>query len=149
MKNVEMISQEQKLGLKVWTGSLGRHVGQFVMVCKGGSSRTFIIFGWPWSSSTMPWSWPPCAVRESGPSGPRRPAQLRALDGAGRNRDLRAGLRPGGLRHRQLLILLLQKHGIPAGNEFLYFFVAGPKLSQLSAGSLVGAFFLVLFVTCA
>ena len=39
--------------------------------------------------------------------------------------------------------------GIPAGNEFLYFFFSGPRLyPSVSAGSLVGAFFVVLVVTC-
>jgi ABC-type lipoprotein release transport system permease subunit len=40
--------------------------------------------------------------------------------------------------------------GIPAGNEFLYFFFSGPRLYPgLSGGALLGAFVVVLFVTCA
>jgi len=40
--------------------------------------------------------------------------------------------------------------GIPAGNEFLYFFFSGPSLHPgLSLGSLLGAFVVVVLVTCA
>jgi ABC-type lipoprotein release transport system permease subunit len=40
--------------------------------------------------------------------------------------------------------------GIPASNEFLYFFFSGPSLHPaLSVGSLVGAFVVVVIVTCA
>ncbi len=46
------------------------------------------------------------------------------------------------------LVMLLGHSGVPAGNEFLYFFFSGPRLFPgLSAGSLVGAFFVVLGVT--
>jgi ABC-type antimicrobial peptide transport system permease subunit len=39
--------------------------------------------------------------------------------------------------------------GLPAGNEFMYFFFSGPSLyPTLSAGSLLGAFVVVVFVTC-
>jgi ABC-type antimicrobial peptide transport system permease subunit len=38
--------------------------------------------------------------------------------------------------------------GIPAGNEFLYFFFAGPRLYvTLGAGSLIGAFVIICLVT--
>ena len=40
--------------------------------------------------------------------------------------------------------------GIPASNEFLYFFFSGPSLHPgLSVGSLIGAFVVVVIVTCA
>lgn len=43
----------------------------------------------------------------------------------------------------------LNHAGVPAGNEFLYFFFSGPRLfPHLSAGSLVGAFLVVVVVTC-
>ena len=47
-------------------------------------------------------------------------------------------------------VLWLSHAGIGAGNDFLYFFFSGPRLfPSLSAGSLIGAFFVVLIVTCA
>jgi ABC-type antimicrobial peptide transport system permease subunit len=47
------------------------------------------------------------------------------------------------------IVLWLQKAGLPAGNEFLYFFFSGPRLYPgLSLGALIGAFFVVLIVTC-
>jgi ABC-type lipoprotein release transport system permease subunit len=47
------------------------------------------------------------------------------------------------------IVLWLAKVGIPAGNDFLYFFFSGPRLFPwLSAGSLIGAFVVVIFVTC-
>jgi ABC-type lipoprotein release transport system permease subunit len=46
-------------------------------------------------------------------------------------------------------ILWLNHAGIPAGNEFLYFFFSGPRLYPLlNMGSLIGAFFVVVVVTC-
>lgn len=46
-------------------------------------------------------------------------------------------------------VALLNHSGIPAGNEFLYFFFSGPRLYPgLSLGSLIGAFVVVLIVTC-
>ncbi|HUO58760.1 MAG TPA: ABC transporter permease, partial [bacterium] len=46
-------------------------------------------------------------------------------------------------------VLWLNHKGVPAGNEFLYFFFSGPRLyPYLSVGSLVGAFFVVVIVTC-
>lgn len=39
--------------------------------------------------------------------------------------------------------------GIPAGNEFMYFFFSGPRLyPRLGWGSIVGAFVVVLIVSC-
>ena len=39
------------------------------------------------------------------------------------------------------------RHGIPARNEFLYFFFSGPRLYVgLSAGSLIGAFVVICVV---
>ena len=47
------------------------------------------------------------------------------------------------------LVLWLGKVGVPAGNEFLQFFFSGPRLyPSLSAGTLIAAFFVVIFVTC-
>jgi ABC-type lipoprotein release transport system permease subunit len=49
-----------------------------------------------------------------------------------------------------LFMVLLGHSGVPASNEFLYFFFSGPRLyPALSIGSLVGAFFVVVAVTCA
>jgi ABC-type antimicrobial peptide transport system permease subunit len=46
-------------------------------------------------------------------------------------------------------VLWLNHAGIPAGNEFLYFFFSGPRLYPLlNLGSLIGAFFVVVIVTC-
>ncbi len=46
-------------------------------------------------------------------------------------------------------VLWLQHVGVPAGNDFMFFFFSGPKLFPfLSAGSLIGAFFVVIIVTC-
>ncbi len=46
-------------------------------------------------------------------------------------------------------VVFLNHAGIPAANEFLYFFFSGPRLYPLlNAGSLVGAFIVVLVVTC-
>lgn len=48
------------------------------------------------------------------------------------------------------LVGLAHHVGIPASNTYLYFFFSGPRLyPELSVGSLVGAFFVVLIVTCA
>lgn len=48
------------------------------------------------------------------------------------------------------LVAWLGRVGIPASNEFLYFFFSGPRLyPAVSAASLVGAFLVVLVVTCA
>jgi ABC-type lipoprotein release transport system permease subunit len=46
-------------------------------------------------------------------------------------------------------VVFLNHAGIPASNDFLYFFFSGPRLyPDLNAGSLIGAFFVVLIVTC-
>jgi ABC-type lipoprotein release transport system permease subunit len=46
-------------------------------------------------------------------------------------------------------VLWLGHSGVPAGNDFLYFFFSGPRLYPgLSVGSLIGAFVVVLLVTC-
>ena len=46
-------------------------------------------------------------------------------------------------------VVFLNHAGIPASNDFLYFFFSGPRLyPDLNAGSLIGAFFVVLVVTC-
>jgi ABC-type antimicrobial peptide transport system permease subunit len=48
------------------------------------------------------------------------------------------------------LVGLAHHLGIPASNTYLYFFFSGPRLyPDLSVGSLVGAFVVVLIVTCA
>lgn len=46
-------------------------------------------------------------------------------------------------------VIWLGQTGVPASNDFLYFFFSGPKLyPYLSVGSLIGAFFVVVIVTC-
>jgi ABC-type antimicrobial peptide transport system permease subunit len=46
------------------------------------------------------------------------------------------------------LVVWLGQTGIAAGNDFLYFFFSGPRLfPNLSGGSVVGAFIVVIFVT--
>jgi len=46
------------------------------------------------------------------------------------------------------IISLLNHKGIPANNEFLYFFFSGPRLfPTLGASSLIGAFFIIVLVT--
>jgi ABC-type antimicrobial peptide transport system permease subunit len=48
-----------------------------------------------------------------------------------------------------VFVLWLGHAGVPAGNEFLYFFFSGPRLYPgLSVGSLIGSFVVVLLVTC-
>lgn len=47
------------------------------------------------------------------------------------------------------LVVLLGRSGIAAPNDWFYFFFSGPKLFPwLNAGSLIGAFFVVMIVTC-
>jgi ABC-type lipoprotein release transport system permease subunit len=47
-----------------------------------------------------------------------------------------------------LLVKWMGNVGIPAGNEFLYFFFSGPRLYvQLGLGSLIGAFVIICVVT--
>ena len=48
-----------------------------------------------------------------------------------------------------LIVRWLGRVGIPASNEFLYFFFSGPRLYvQLGLGSVLGAFFIICLVTC-
>ena len=47
-----------------------------------------------------------------------------------------------------LVVRWMGSKGLPAGNEFLYFFFSGPRLyPSLSVGSLVGAFVIIIVVT--
>jgi ABC-type antimicrobial peptide transport system permease subunit len=47
-----------------------------------------------------------------------------------------------------MLVKWLGHVGIPAGNEFLYFFFSGPRLYvNLGLGSIIGAFIIIFLVT--
>jgi ABC-type lipoprotein release transport system permease subunit len=153
MKNLQDISDKQGLGLKVidWQKAAG-NLGQFVFVAKFILYfATFIIFvvalviiNNAVVMATLQ------RVREIG--------TMRAI-GAPRGfvlsmvltETMVLGLVFGtaGVTLGSLFMVWLGHAGIPAGNEFLYFFFSGPRLfPALSFGSLVGAFIVVLIVTC-
>ncbi len=153
MKELQAICDQQKLGLSVidWQKAAG-NLGQFVFVAKAILFfATFIIFvvalviiNNAVVMATLQ------RIREIG--------TMRAI-GAQRRfvlsmvliETMVLGLAFGtvGSGLGSLFVIWLGKAGLPAGNEFLYFFFSGPRLFPwLNAGSLIGAFFVVLIVTC-
>lgn len=150
---VQKISDDQKLGIKAldWQAAAG-NIGQFVMVAKGillfATAIIFVVALVIINNAVVMATLQ--RIREIG--------TLRAI-GAQRRFVLAMvlaetvvlGLAFGavGAGLGSGLVLWLQHAGLPAGNEFLYFFFSGPRLyPSLSAGALVGAFFVVLVVTC-
>jgi ABC-type antimicrobial peptide transport system permease subunit len=153
MKDLQAICDKEKLGLKVidWQKAAG-NLGQFVLAAKFILYfATFIIFvvalviiNNAVVMATLQ------RVREIG--------TMRAI-GAQRKfvlsmvllETIVLGLAFGavGSLLGSGFVVWLSKAGIPAGNEFLYFFFSGPRLfPALNVGSLIGAFWVVLVVTC-
>jgi len=154
MKELQDICDKEKLGLKVidWQKAAG-NLGQFVFVAKFILYfATFIIFvvalviiNNAVVMATLQ------RVREIG--------TLRAI-GARRlfvlamvlTETIVLGLVFGtvGALLGGALTVWLGQTGIPAANDWAYFFFSGPRLFPgLSLGSLVGAYFVVFLVTCA
>lgn len=154
MAEIQALSDAQKLNLKVvdWQKAAG-NIGQFVFVAKAILYfATFIIFivalviiNNAVVMATLQ------RVREIG--------TMRAI-GAQKDFVLAMvltetvvlGLLFGsaGAALGSAAVAWLHHAGIPAFNVFLYFFFSGPRLyPDLSTGSLIAAFFVVLFVTCA
>jgi ABC-type lipoprotein release transport system permease subunit len=154
MKNLQAISDQQNLGLKVidWQKAAG-NLGQFVYVAKFilyfATAIIFVVALVIINNAVVMATLQ--RVREIG--------TLRAI-GAQRGFVLSMvltetvvlGLVFGtvGVLLGSGFVLWLQYYGIGAGNDFLYFFFSGPRLyPALSAGSIVGAFIVVVIVTCA
>jgi ABC-type lipoprotein release transport system permease subunit len=154
LKDVQAISDKEKLGLKVvdWQKAAG-NIGQFVLVAKlilfFATAIIFVVALVIINNAVVMATLQ--RVREIG--------TLRAI-GAQKGFVLGMVLTETvmlGLVFGTLGVILgsgaiawLNHAGIPAKNEFLYFFFSGPRLYPgLSLGSVVGAFFVVLVVTCA
>jgi len=154
MKDLQAISDQQNLGLKVidWQKAAG-NLGQFVYVAKFilyfATAIIFVVALVIINNAVVMATLQ--RVREIG--------TLRAI-GAQRGFVLSMvltetvvlGLVFGtvGVLLGSGFVLWLQHYGIGAGNDFLYFFFSGPRLyPALSAGSIVGAFIVVVIVTCA
>jgi ABC-type lipoprotein release transport system permease subunit len=153
LARVQRISDEQKLGLGVvdWQQAAG-NVGQFVMVAKGilffATAVIFVVALVIMNNAVVMATLQ--RIREIGTlraiGAQRRFVRLMVLA-----ETVVLGLAFGsvGAGLGSALVLYLQKSGLPAGNDFLYFFFSGPRLyPSLSAGSLLGAFCVVLVVTC-
>jgi ABC-type lipoprotein release transport system permease subunit len=151
-KTIQSLSDDQKLGLKVigWQKAAG-NLGQFVFVAKAVLYfAVFIIFivalviiNNAVMMATLQ------RIREIG--------TMRAI-GAQRSfvlslvvvETVLLGLVFGaaGTGLGALAVNWLHNVGIPAGNEFLYFFFSGPRLYvDLGIGSLIGAFVIISIVT--
>jgi ABC-type lipoprotein release transport system permease subunit len=154
MKDLQAISDQQNLGLKVidWQKAAG-NLGQFVYVAKFilyfATAIIFVVALVIINNAVVMATLQ--RVREIG--------TLRAI-GAQRGFVLSMvltetvvlGLVFGtvGVLLGSGFVLWLQHYGIGAGNDFLYFFFSGPRLyPAISAGSIVGAFIVVVIVTCA
>ena len=153
MKDLQAICDKEKLGLKVidWQKAAG-NLGQFVFVAKlilfFATAIIFIVALVIINNAVVMATLQ--RVREIG--------TMRAI-GAQRSfvlsmvltETMVLGLAFGtlGAFLGSCLVILLGHSGIPAGNDFMYFFFSGPRLyPALNAGSLIGAFFVVLIVTC-
>ena len=149
---IQALSDRDKLGLKVigWQKAAG-NLGQFVLVAKMALYfAVFVIFivalviiNNAVMMATLQ------RVREIG--------TMRAI-GAQRSfvlslvvvETMLLGLvfGAGGTALGALLVNWLHNVGLPAGNEFLYFFFSGPRLYvDLSAGTLFGALIIISIVT--
>jgi ABC-type antimicrobial peptide transport system permease subunit len=153
MKDLQGICDQEKLGLKVidWQTAAG-NLGQFVFVAKAilyfATAIIFVVALVIINNAVVMATLQ--RVREIG--------TMRAI-GAQRKFVLSMvlldtivlGLAFGavGSLLGSGFVVWLSKAGIPAGNEFLYFFFSGPRLfPALNVGSLIGAFWVVLVVTC-
>ena len=153
MKDLQAICDKEKLGLKVidWQKAAG-NLGQFVFVAKlilfFATAIIFIVALVIINNAVVMATLQ--RVREIG--------TMRAI-GAQRSfvlsmvltETMVLGLAFGtlGAFLGSSLVILLGHSGIPAGNDFMYFFFSGPRLyPALNAGSLIGAFFVVFIVTC-
>jgi ABC-type antimicrobial peptide transport system permease subunit len=154
LKELQKISDEQKLGLKVidWQKAAG-NLGQFVFVCKlillFATAIIFVVALVIINNAVVMATLQ--RVREIG--------TLRAI-GAQRNfvlgmvltETVVLGLAFGaaGVVLGSAAVLWLGHAGLPAGGEFMYFFFSGPRLYPwLNIGSVIGAFVVVIIVTCA
>jgi ABC-type lipoprotein release transport system permease subunit len=153
LKDVQKLSGDRELGISVvdWQAAAG-NIGQFVMVAKGillfATAIIFVVALVIINNAVVMATLQ--RIREIG--------TLRAIGAQRRfvlamvlSETVVLGLAFGtvGAGLGSALVLWLQKAGLPAGNEFLYFFFSGPRLyPSLSVGALVGAFIVVLVVTC-
>jgi ABC-type lipoprotein release transport system permease subunit len=154
MKNLQAISDKNNLGLKVidWQKAAG-NLGQFVFVAKCilylATAIIFVVALVIINNAVVMATLQ--RVREIG--------TLRAI-GAQRGFVLAMVLTEtvvlglvfgtAGVLLGSGFVLWLQHFGIGAGNDFLYFFFSGPRLyPALSVGSVIGAFMVVIIVTCA
>jgi ABC-type lipoprotein release transport system permease subunit len=153
LKDLQAICDKEKLGLKVidWQKAAG-NLGQFVFVAKAilyfATAIIFVVALVIINNAVVMATLQ--RVREIG--------TLRAI-GARRTFVLAMvltetvvlGLVFGtvGSLLGTLWVTYMGHAGIPAGNDFLYFFFSGPKLYPwVNLGSLIGAFFVVIIVTC-
>jgi ABC-type antimicrobial peptide transport system permease subunit len=154
MKDLQAICDKQNLGLKVidWQKAAG-NLGQFVFVAKFilyfATAIIFVVALVIINNAVVMATLQ--RVREIG--------TMRAI-GAQRKFVLAMVLTEtvvlglvfgtAGAALGSAFVLWLGHAGIGAGNDFLYFFFSGPRLfPSLNPGSLVGAFIVVLIVTCA
>jgi ABC-type antimicrobial peptide transport system permease subunit len=153
MKEIQALSDSQKLDLTVlsWQKAAG-NIGQFVLVAK------FILYFAVFIIFIVALVIINNAVMMATLQRVREIGTLRAI-GAQRSFVLSMVLMETvmlGLVFGTLGVLLgsglvgwMGHVGIPARNEFLYFFFSGPRLyPSLGWGSVVGAFAIVLVVTC-
>jgi ABC-type lipoprotein release transport system permease subunit len=152
MKDIEEVSKSNNLGLKVvsWQKAAG-NIGNFVYVAKAVLYfAVFIIFVVALVIINN-------AVMMATLQRVREIGTMRAI-GAQRSfvlwmvliETLLLGLVFGsiGTLLGSSIVKWMGVKGIPAGNEFLYFFFSGPRLYvPLSAGSLIGAFVIICLVT--
>ena len=152
MKQIEEVSKKNDLGLRVvdWQKAAG-NIGQFVFVAKAVLYfAVFIIFIVALVVINN-------AVMMATLQRLREIGTMRAI-GAQRSfvlalvlvETLFLGVVFGsaGTLLGSLVVKWLGMKGIPAGNEFLYFFFSGPRLFvTLGMGSLIGAFVIICIVT--
>ena len=153
LKDLQRISDDQKLGLKVidWQKAAG-NIGQFINVAKLilllATAIIFVVALVIINNAVVM-----ATLQRSREIGTMRAigAQRGFVLGLVLLETVVLGISFGvvGAGLGSGLILWLGHAGVPAGNEFLYFFFSGPRLYPwLSAGSLFGAFLVVLVVTC-
>lgn len=154
MEELQAISDKEKLGLKVidWQKAAG-NLGQFVLVAKiilfFATAIIFVVALVIINNAVVMATLQ--RVREIG--------TMRAI-GARRRFVLAMvlvetvvlGLTFGtvGVALGSGIVTWLGHKGLAAGNDFMYFFFSGPRLFPwLNTGSIVGAFIVVVIVTCA
>jgi ABC-type antimicrobial peptide transport system permease subunit len=154
MKELQAICDKEKLGLKVinWQKAAG-NLGQFVFVAK------FILFFATAIIFVVALVIINNAVVMATLQRVREIGTMRAIGAQRRfvlamvlTETMVLGLVFGtvGVILGSGFVIWLGHAGLPAGNDFLYFFFSGPRLfPYLNAGSVVGAFIVVLLVTCA